>query len=104
VTQQLRFLLALKRIQSWYADSVKARDYNSPASSSSKPGAVVLRVQRYPSTADWFVRYSRARSEDAREEVIQGLEAEFSRLTSRPLVEAFRDHWGKTRYRKVVTA
>lgn len=101
MTQQLRFLTALKVLQDWHADSVKARDYNSPASSSSKPGSVVLRVQRYPGTADWFARWRHAYSDLAREAIIQGLEDEYERLVGRPSVEAYRDYWGKTRYRTV---
>lgn len=99
MTHQHRFLAALKTLQDWYADSVKARDYNSPASSSSKPGAVVLRIQRYPGTKDWIVRFMSATSPAAREAVCVQIEEEYERLVGRPSVEAYRDYWGKTRYR-----
>ena len=99
MTQQHRFLVALKRLQDWHADSLKARDYNSPGVSSSKPGAVHLRVQRYPSTARVWGDWRFARTDEAREAVIAELEAEYDRLSGRPRVITYRDFYGKTRFR-----
>lgn len=101
MTQQHRFLTALKRLQDWHADSVKARDYNSPAASSSKPGAVVLRSQEYPGTARFLEDWSRAHTDERREAIILHLDIEYQALSCRPPTEQYRDHWGKTRYRRV---
>jgi hypothetical protein len=99
--QQTRFLAALKALQRWHADSVKAQTYDGPTVSATKPGARVLRSQPYPSLRKQFDDWRHARSDDEREQLIERLEAELATITKRPKVDEYRDHWGKTRYRDV---
>jgi hypothetical protein len=101
VTQQLRFLAALKRLQDWHADSVKARDYNAPAAGGGKPGHRVLLRQEYPGTRKAWDSWRHAPDDDEREAIIDYLDEEYRQLTRRPPMESYKDYWGKTRYRRV---
>lgn len=98
-----RFLAALKFLQDWYTDSLKARDYNSPATSSSKPGSTHFRSQSYPSTRQWLEDWRRARDAADQERLVEAIEAEIDQLSGSPRTEAYRDHWNKTRYRTVTS-
>lgn len=94
-----RFLAALKSLQDWHTDSLKARDYNSPATSSSKPGSTHFRAQSYPSTRQWLEDWRRAGDAAAQERVVEAIEAELDQLSGSPRTVTYRDYWGKTRYR-----
>ena len=101
-TQQDRFLAALRRLQDWHVDAVKAVDYNSPATSSSKPGSTHFRAQRYPDTGRWLAEWRYAAGNDIRKElIIQEMEGEIGRFAQRVPTISYRDHWGKTRYRTI---
>lgn len=103
MTQQPRFLTALKALQDWHADSVQARDYNAAAtSSSSKPGAVHFRANRYPSTRYWLQKWAGA-SPETQESLVTAIEAELAGLSKGPRLAVYHDHWGQQLWRRKTT-
>ena len=83
MTQQHRFLTALRALQRWHADSVKARVYGGTGRTAHAE-SVVLTPQRYPGTRAAFSDWHYARSDEQREQVIARLEQEFYRLEHGP--------------------
>ncbi len=101
MTQEPRFVAALKSLQDWHTDSLKARDYNSPGVSSGKPAARMLRAQEYPSTRTALDRWRGARSDLEREEIIEDLEAEFYGLGVGPS-RKYEEHPGTVPLRRAI--
>lgn len=99
MTQQHRFLTALRRLQDWHADSVKAQTLESQ--STGKPESRILQAQHHGFLFHWLKLWKYSRDDDDREKLIEELEDMVAARTKRPQVEAYKDHWNKTRYRKV---
>lgn len=78
MTQEHRFLGALRRLQDWHLDSVKAQTFGGTAASA--PGPRVLQGQSYPGTHAWLGRWGAAGSDEHREELIAAIEDEFYAL------------------------
>ncbi len=81
---QNEFESSLQRLKTWYADSVKAQSFDGPSISHTKPGAVQFRVQSYPHETYWRSRWSLAKGEGGRREVVEELEREFRELSTSP--------------------
>ena len=84
MTQQHRFLTALRALQRWHSDSVKARVYTGATAGTGSAEHAILVPQRYPGTRQAFHDWRWARTYEAREEVIARLEQEFYRLEHGP--------------------
>jgi hypothetical protein len=105
VTQQHRFVVALRRLQDWHLDSVKAQALGGR--SSEAPSSRVLQAQRYPGTNQWLARWIHARSDEQREELIAGLEDEFYALGMSPSRKASRADGvfpGTEQHRRLIAA
>ena len=83
---EARFWAALSRLETWYADPVKAMSLDG-RTSSSKPGATILRVGRYPDADQWRYLWRTARNDGQRESVVGDMEKECDRLGRLPKPE-----------------
>jgi hypothetical protein len=79
MTQQQRFLAALRRLQDFHTDSVKSQSFIT-ATSSSNRGARILYSQQYPDTRAWFDKWRDASSDDHRARLVNEIEAELYTL------------------------
>jgi hypothetical protein len=84
VTLEMRFHTALSRLENWHTDSVKAQALDGPSVAHTKPGAVELKVQSYPDSDKWRWLWRTAKSESAREGLVEEVEDEYRNLAHSP--------------------
>ena len=97
MTQQHRFLAALRRLQDWHADSTKAQQFGQTATA---PGSRVLQAQTYPWNRWAQHSWASARSDAQREDLIAELETEFAELSKAPARERSVDFFGRVTWRR----
>jgi hypothetical protein len=79
-----RFWTALRRLEAWHSDAVKAQSFTNSNTTHGKPGSVELKVTPYPHYSYWTNEWRKARDDVERETVISDLGEEWDQLGLSP--------------------
>jgi hypothetical protein len=85
VTLEDRFHTALNALENFYGDMTKAKSFDGPQTSSTKPGSRILAVPPECKAIldEWRFLWRTAKNDEGREEVVGDMEAEYrNRLRS----------------------
>jgi hypothetical protein len=86
MTLEARFSAALNALESFYGDTVQAKAFDGPQTSSTKPGSRILAVPPESKAIlnEWRFQWRNAKGDEGRQEVVRDMEAEYENRLHSP--------------------